>query len=74
MLLPCCSVKDESGEREYYSIPEQENDGWEISAPEPEGIDIKIIESLLEKIEELTLYTLQQEKRIAELESRLARQ
>ena len=52
LLLPSCSVKDESGDREYYSIPEQKNDGWEISSPESEGIDIKIIENLLEKIEE----------------------
>jgi len=52
LLFPYCSVEDESGDRGYYSVPEQRNDGWEISTPESEGIDIKIIEDLLEKIEE----------------------
>ena len=40
-----------------------------------EGISVGAMpKRMMEKIEELTLYTLQQEKRIAELESRLARQ
>ncbi len=34
----------------YYTKPVQKNDGWDISTPDSEGLDIGIIENLLELI------------------------
>ncbi|HMB52390.1 MAG TPA: hypothetical protein VKU40_03680 [Thermoanaerobaculia bacterium] len=56
---------EENGHLPNVPTAEQTDDGRQINMT-----DLQV--RLLEKVEELTLYTLQQEKRIAELEARLA--
>ncbi len=52
IIFSGCASEKTAPDRRYYSRPVQKDDGWEISTPESEGIDIKIIENLLERIEE----------------------
>jgi len=45
-----CAVKNEEKEIKYYSIPEQRDDGWEVSDIQSEGLELNLIEILLKKI------------------------
>ncbi len=46
----CSSPQDEEILK-HYSIPEQLADGWDVSTPQSEGLNIDILEDLLGKIE-----------------------
>ncbi|MCK5005677.1 MAG: hypothetical protein KAS21_11335, partial [Candidatus Aminicenantes bacterium] len=50
-VLLSCAVNNENRVVTYYSAPDQRADGWEVSTPGSEGMNIDILEELLGKIE-----------------------